>query len=107
MDFVLKDPREKEDEKKEKLPPHREELAVVPKPWNKAYVAAQEIAGDILHVTNPCMMQVSTAGSALRGQHSLCDHGPERSTFSVCDHGPERSTFSVCDHGPERSTFSV
>ena len=71
MDFVLKDPREKEDEKKEKLPPHREELAVVPKPWNKAYVAAQEIAGDILHVTNPCMMQVRTG------------HGPEMSTISL------------------------
>lgn len=59
VDFVLKDPREKDEEKnKEKLPPHREELAVVPKPWNRSYVSAMEIADDILHVTNPCMLQV-------------------------------------------------
>ena len=32
VDFVLKDPREREDEKKDHLPPHREELNVVPSP---------------------------------------------------------------------------
>ena len=58
VDFVLKDPREKEDDKKEQVPAHREELAVVPKPWNRSYVACRELAMDELHVTNPCMLQV-------------------------------------------------
>ena len=58
VDFVLKDPRQLEDEKKEKPLPHREEMAVVPKPWNKSYLAALEATANCLHNTNPCMMQV-------------------------------------------------
>ncbi len=58
VDFVLKDPREKDEDKEEQLEPHREELAVVPKPWNKSYLTARDTAMDILHVTNPCMLQV-------------------------------------------------
>ena len=58
VDFVLRDPREKDEEKKEALPPHREELAVVPKPWERTYYQARNIAIDTLHVTNPCMLQV-------------------------------------------------
>lgn len=58
VDFVLRDPREKDDDKKESLPPHREELAVVPKPWNRSYLSSRDIAMEHLHVTNPCMLQV-------------------------------------------------
>jgi dynein heavy chain len=58
VDFVLRDPREKDDEKDIELPPHREELAVVPKPWNKSYVDANYRIQQNLHVTNPCMNQV-------------------------------------------------
>ena len=58
VDFVLKDQRQMEDEGKAALPPHREEMAVVPKPWHKAYVAALEATAACLHNTNPCMMQV-------------------------------------------------
>lgn len=58
VDFVLKDPREKDEDKKESLPAHREELLVVPKPWNKSFVQAMALARDHLHVTNPCMQQV-------------------------------------------------
>ena len=58
VDFVLKDPREKDEDKKEELAPHRAELAVVPKPWNRSYVQSRNISMDILHVTNPCMLQV-------------------------------------------------
>ncbi|XP_070188303.1 dynein axonemal heavy chain 7-like isoform X3 [Littorina saxatilis] len=58
VDFVLKDPRQLEDEKKEKPLPHREEMALVPKPWHKAYMAALEATAQCLHNTNPCMMQV-------------------------------------------------
>ncbi|KAK7506434.1 hypothetical protein BaRGS_00002546, partial [Batillaria attramentaria] len=58
VDFVLKDPRQLEDEKKEKLLPHREEIAVVPKPWNRSYLLALEATAKTLHNTNPCMMQV-------------------------------------------------
>jgi dynein heavy chain len=58
VDFVLRDPREKDEDKKESLPPHREELAVVPKPWNKTYIQNRQLAMENLHVTNPCMLQV-------------------------------------------------
>ena len=58
VDFVLKDPRQLEDEKKEKPLPHREEMAVVPKPWNRSYLTALEATAQCLHNTNPCMMQV-------------------------------------------------
>ncbi|XP_067686354.1 dynein axonemal heavy chain 7-like [Haliotis asinina] len=58
VDFVLKDPREKDEDKKEKLLPHREELAVVPKPWNKSFLGGLEQMTHHLHVTNPCMLQV-------------------------------------------------
>lgn len=58
VDFVLRDPREKDEEKKVELPQHRQELAVVPKPWYKAFVSSWGIANEHLHVTNPCMNQI-------------------------------------------------
>ena len=58
MDFVLKDPREKEEDEEEKQPLHREELAVVPKPWNKSFLVAQAANIDALYITNPCMLKV-------------------------------------------------
>lgn len=59
VDFVLRDPREDGREKVPvKLPGHREEIAVLPKPWHKSFVQSLNIARDILHVTNPCMQQV-------------------------------------------------
>ncbi|XP_013422101.1 dynein heavy chain 7, axonemal isoform X2 [Lingula anatina] len=73
VDFVLKDPREKESDEKEHLPGHREELQVVPKPWYKSYTWARDIAVDHLHVTNPCMMQVLDLWHATFGQLRLID----------------------------------
>ncbi|XP_060067000.1 dynein axonemal heavy chain 7-like [Ylistrum balloti] len=58
VDFVLKDPREKEDDNKEKPPPHREEMDVVPKPWHKSFVQGLELTTQNLHITTPCMLQV-------------------------------------------------
>ena len=58
VDFVLRDPREKDEEKKVELPPHRQELAVVPKPWFRSFVSAWNNAKENLHVTNPCMNQI-------------------------------------------------
>ena len=58
VDFVLKDPREKDDKKDEVLPDHREELLVVPKPWNRSYREALWKMQQHLHVTNPCMCQL-------------------------------------------------
>ena len=58
VDFVLKDQRQMEDETGEKLPQHREEMAVVPKPWHKSYLGALDFTAEHLHNTNPCMMQV-------------------------------------------------
>ncbi|XP_015723152.1 dynein heavy chain 7, axonemal isoform X2 [Coturnix japonica] len=57
VDFVLRDPREKDD-KKEPLPPHRAEMAVVPKPWNKSFISAYCRMRENLHAINPSMLAV-------------------------------------------------
>ncbi|XP_070789387.1 dynein axonemal heavy chain 7 [Pituophis catenifer annectens] len=58
VDFVLRDPREKEEAKKQVLPPHRQEMEVVPKPWNKSYIAARNYIKENLYAMNPTMMAV-------------------------------------------------
>ena len=58
VDFVLRDPREKDEEKKVDLPSHREELAVVPKPWYRSFLGSWNEARENLHTTNPCMNQI-------------------------------------------------
>ncbi|XP_064167524.1 dynein axonemal heavy chain 7 [Anguilla rostrata] len=57
VDFVLRDPREK-DEKVKDLPPHRAEMQVVPKPWRKSFLYAQSMMRDKLHAINPTMLSV-------------------------------------------------
>ncbi|XP_071822297.1 dynein axonemal heavy chain 7-like isoform X1 [Apostichopus japonicus] len=58
VDFVLRDPREKDEKKATEVPPHRAELDVVPKPWHKSYQNALETTRDTLNITNPTMLQV-------------------------------------------------
>ncbi len=57
VDFVLKDPREKEEEAVVLLP-HRQEMAVLPKPWHSSYVAGLDFAAEHLHAINNCMLQL-------------------------------------------------
>ena len=58
MDFVLKDPRQKEQEAPRAVLPHHKELSVVPKPWNKSYISATVAMNQQLFVTNPTLNQV-------------------------------------------------
>ncbi|XP_043848111.1 dynein axonemal heavy chain 7 [Dromiciops gliroides] len=59
VDFVLRDPREKEeDKKKEELPPHRLEMEILPKPWRKSFFAACSFIRDNLNAMNPTMLAV-------------------------------------------------
>ncbi|XP_064925018.1 dynein axonemal heavy chain 7 isoform X3 [Columba livia] len=59
VDFVLRDPREKgEDKKKDFLLPHRAELEVVPKPWNKSFLSACRYMKENLHTLNPTIRAV-------------------------------------------------
>uniref|UniRef100_A0ABI7XYE4 EF-hand domain-containing protein n=1 Tax=Felis catus TaxID=9685 RepID=A0ABI7XYE4_FELCA len=59
VDFVLKDPREKEDDKKpDELPPHRAEMEILPKPWRKSFLAASNYIKDHLNAINPTMLAV-------------------------------------------------
>lgn len=58
VDFVLKDPRQKDKEKHPPKPDYRLELDVVPKPWNKNFVSAQAFMGKTLFITNPTLTQV-------------------------------------------------
>uniref|UniRef100_A0A8V0Y274 Dynein axonemal heavy chain 7 n=1 Tax=Gallus gallus TaxID=9031 RepID=A0A8V0Y274_CHICK len=59
VDFVLRDPREKdEDKKKHSLLPHRAEMEVVPKPWRKSFMSAYSYMKENLHAINPSMLAV-------------------------------------------------
>ncbi|XP_031440303.1 dynein axonemal heavy chain 7 [Clupea harengus] len=58
VDFVLRDPRENEEDKVKDLPPHREEIEVVPKPWHKSFLQAQRRMSERLHAINPTMLSV-------------------------------------------------
>ncbi|XP_044525004.1 dynein axonemal heavy chain 7 [Gracilinanus agilis] len=59
VDFVLRDPREKEeDKKKEELLPHRLEMEVLPKPWRKSFLAARNYIKENLNAMNPTMLAV-------------------------------------------------
>ncbi|XP_012497096.1 PREDICTED: dynein heavy chain 7, axonemal [Propithecus coquereli] len=58
VDFVLKDPREKDDKKTDELPPHRAEMEILPKPWRKSFLAASTYMRDHLNAMNPTMLAV-------------------------------------------------
>jgi dynein heavy chain len=58
VDFVLRDPRETQEEVKEETLPHRQEIAVLPKPWHSSFVQAQKFIEKNLHSINPAMAQV-------------------------------------------------
>lgn len=66
IEFVLKDPADPnidglhkpEDEQLAAGLEHRQELALVPKPWNKSFLASQSFCRTNLHFSNPAMMQI-------------------------------------------------
>lgn len=58
VDFVLKDPRQKDREKRPPKPDYKLELDVVPKPWNRSFVTAHTAMRKTLYVTNPTLNQV-------------------------------------------------
>ena len=59
VDFVLRDPREKDGEDVNLLPePIRELKLMTPKPWHKAFLTARHSLAKSLHAINPCMLQV-------------------------------------------------
>jgi dynein heavy chain len=59
VDFVLRDPREKDGEDISLLPEHVRELKLMtPKPWHRAFLSARHFLAGHLHAINPCMLQV-------------------------------------------------
>ncbi|XP_030285119.1 dynein heavy chain 7, axonemal isoform X1 [Sparus aurata] len=58
LKYTFKDSRETNEDKVKDLPPHRLEVEVVPKPWNKSFVHARKRMRDKLHSINPTMLQV-------------------------------------------------
>ena len=58
VDFVLRDPREIQEEVHEETLPHRQEIAVLPKPWHASFVQAEKFIEKNLHSINPAMAQV-------------------------------------------------
>ena len=57
VDFVLRDPRENDDQKEELLV-HRQEIAVLPKPWHSSFEQAKKFIEKNLHSINPAMAEV-------------------------------------------------
>ena len=69
VDFVLRDSKEAEfsvsgggsgdkANKANKVPEYKQELSVVPKPWNGSFEKARAEMAKNLHAINPCMSQV-------------------------------------------------
>lgn len=58
VDFVLKDPRQKDSERLAPKPEYKLELDEVPKPWNKSFVSAHVSMGKSLFITNSTLNQV-------------------------------------------------
>ncbi|XP_053328214.1 dynein axonemal heavy chain 7 [Spea bombifrons] len=58
VDFVLKDPRGKDENKETDLPAHRLELEIVPKPWKKSFWANFKLIKENLNTINPTMAAV-------------------------------------------------
>ena len=68
VDFVLKDPRPKQQTVEVPKFPHRQELEVVPKPWSQTFLAAGTAMSETLFVTNP------TVAAMLRIWHQEYTH---------------------------------
>ncbi|XP_073489206.1 dynein axonemal heavy chain 7 isoform X1 [Aquarana catesbeiana] len=73
VDFVLKDPREKNEKKQVILEPHRAELEVVPKPWKKSFLANYNFIKENLNAVNPAMAAVLDLWHSSFGQLRLID----------------------------------
>ncbi|XP_026981187.1 dynein axonemal heavy chain 7 [Sagmatias obliquidens] len=90
VDFVLKDPREKEDDRKvEELPPHRAEMEILPKPWRKSFLAASSYIRDHLNAMNPTMLAVLDLWHSTFRKLRLVDV----EEFHNCQDALELSTF--------------
>ncbi|XP_060786498.1 dynein axonemal heavy chain 7-like [Neoarius graeffei] len=57
VDFAISDPTS-EEQKEKSLLPHREEIAVLPKPWNASFLQAHRRMSHHLHAFNPTMLAV-------------------------------------------------
>ncbi|XP_054237169.1 dynein axonemal heavy chain 7 [Indicator indicator] len=59
VDHVFRDTREKDEDKEDDfIPPHRAEMQLVPKPWNKSFLSARCYIKRNLHAINPSMLAV-------------------------------------------------
>lgn len=58
VDFVLRDPRETDQDTKEETLSHRQEIAVLPKPWHSSFEQAKRFMEKNLHSINPAMAEV-------------------------------------------------
>ncbi len=58
VDFVLKDPDQRDRERAIPKTPARLELEIVPKPWARSVEASYAAMSQLLYVTNPTLRQV-------------------------------------------------
>ena len=52
VDFVLKDPMDREEETEVVLPTHRQEMMMLPKPWEKSFAQNLKLISNILYTSN-------------------------------------------------------
>lgn len=73
VDFVLRDPREKEENITKEVLPHRIEMMQVPKPWKKSFLTACARIEQDLYITNPTMAAVLNLWHRNYGELTLID----------------------------------
>ncbi|KAM9486845.1 dynein axonemal heavy chain 7-like [Clarias gariepinus] len=58
LDFLLQEQKQMDDQKEDTLPPHRQEIAVIPKPWEASFYQVLNVMRQNLHAINPIMQSV-------------------------------------------------
>uniref|UniRef100_A0A3B5AG71 Dynein axonemal heavy chain 7 n=1 Tax=Stegastes partitus TaxID=144197 RepID=A0A3B5AG71_9TELE len=56
--YIARDPKGEDEDKVKYLPPHKLELEIVPKPWNKSFIQARKRMNEKLHSFSPTMLQL-------------------------------------------------
>lgn len=90
VDFVLRDPRQTDDEAPEEELPHRQEIAILPKPWHSSFVQAQKFIEKNLHSINPAMAEVLSKWHKTIYKYSIS------LSFDVAKR-QERKTFAILE----------
>ena len=75
VDFVLKDPRQKTQEPPQHILSHRQDLAIIPKPWEKSFLTSFSTLSRSLSLTNPTIASLLSLWYESYSENRLIDCG--------------------------------